>query len=131
EVSVGDGGAMDLGLEQVQTVGHGEPPVSATRVGAEANLTSREPVTDTDRKIDVEVDAVVGVIAKEIEGRDRLDEDVERHVVEVERDSQRHADAERLGAGAATARAGVVEEPHAAADADVERQLERLGGRED
>src|SRR5690606_12634034 len=55
----------------------------------------------------------------------------ERYPVEVKGDAERDADAERRSAVAADAVVGaaaIVEVPEPAAHADVERQLERLGG---
>jgi len=69
--------------------------------------------------------AIVIVTVDEVEDRDELDEDIEWHVIEIERDADRHADADRGSAVIAEPRDAVVEVPVPEACTDIERQLER------
>ena len=65
-------------------------------------------------------EAVVIVAGEEVDDRHELDEDIQRYVVEVERDAERNADAERGAAVIADPLKAIVEvpEPEAATDVD-------------
>src|SRR5262249_46966488 len=99
--------------------------------GARRRAGSDEPVANADGEVEVEVRVPAHEVPVEVERRHDLDEDVERDIIEVERDADRDANPEQARVGAHTPGiAGVVEVPEPSADADVERQLERLGLRE-